>query len=95
MKVHIALLRATISIPEAHSLKDKRRVVKSLKDRTVNHMNVSVAEVGQQEVWNRAELAFVTVAAEKKVVEKRLSDIAQRLERNHEWVLLEVKTEFL
>ena len=93
--MHIALLRATISIPEAHSLKDKRRVVKSLKDRTVNQMNVSVAEVGQQDVWNRAELAFVTVAAEKKVVERRLSEIAQRLERNHEWVLLEVRTEFL
>ncbi len=93
--MHIALLRATISIPRAHSLKDKRRVVKSLKDRTVNKMNVSVAEVGQQDVWNRAELAFVTVAAEKKVVEKRLSDIAQRLERNHDWVLLEVRTEFL
>jgi len=93
--MHIALLRAVISIPESHSLKDKRRVVKSLKDRTVNHMNVSVAEVGQQEVWNRAELAFVTVAAEKKVVEKRLSDIAQRLERNYDWVLLEVRTEFL
>ena len=93
--VHIALLRATLSIPEAHSLKDKRRVVKSLKDRTVNHMNVSVAEVGQQEVWNRAELAFVTVAAEKKVVERRMSEIMGRLEENHEWVLIEVKTEFL
>ena len=93
--MHIALLSAVISIPEAHSLKDKRRVVKSLKDRTVSHMNVSVAEVGQQEVWNRAELAFVTVAAEKKVVERRLSEIAQRLERNHDWVLLEIRTEFL
>ncbi len=93
--MHIALLRAAISIPEAHSLKDKRRVVKSLKDRTVNHMNVSVAEVGQQEVWNRAELAFVTVAAEKKVVERRLSEIMERLENGHDWVLMEVGTEFL
>jgi len=93
--VHIALLRATISIPEAYSLKDKRRVVKSLKDRTVNHMNVSVAEVGQQEVWNRAELAFVTVAAEKKVVERRLSEIAERLEANHDWILMEINTEFI
>jgi len=93
--MHIALLRATISIPEAYSLKDKRRVVKSLKDRTVNHMNVSVAEVGQQEVWNRAELAFVTVAAEKKVVERRLSEIAERLEANHDWILMEINTEFI
>ncbi len=53
----IALLRATIAIPEARSLKDKRRVIKSLKDSTVSQMTVSVAEVGQQDVWNRAELA--------------------------------------
>ena len=52
--MHIALLQATLSIPEAHSLKDKRRVIKSLKDRITNQMNVSVAEVGQQDVWNRA-----------------------------------------
>jgi uncharacterized protein YlxP (DUF503 family) len=93
--MHIGLLQAALSIPDAYSLKDKRRVIKSLKDRVVNKMNVSVAEVGQQEVWNRAELAFVTVAAEKSVVEKRLSDISKRLEQNHEWVLLEIKTEFL
>ncbi len=93
--MHIALLRAAISIPEAYSLKDKRRVVKSLKDRTVANMNVAVAEVGDQELWNRAELAFITVAAEKKVVEQRLSQIAERLERNSEWVLMEMKIEFL
>jgi len=93
--MHIALLRAAISIPEARRLKDQRRGVKALTGRTVNPLNGSVAEVSQQEVWNRAELAFVTVAAEKKVVEKRLSDIAQRLERNHDWVLLELRTEFL
>jgi uncharacterized protein YlxP (DUF503 family) len=93
--MHIGLLQAALSIPEAYSLKDKRRVIKSLKDRVVNKMNVSVAEVGQQEVWNRAELAFVTVAAEKNVVDKRMSKIAERLEQNHEWVLLDMKTEFL
>jgi uncharacterized protein YlxP (DUF503 family) len=93
--MHIGLLQAALSIPDAYSLKDKRRVIKSLKDRVVNKMNISVAEIGQQEVWNRAELAFVTVAAEKSVVEKRLSEISKRLEQNHEWVLLELKTEFL
>ena len=93
--MHIALLRVVLDIPEAYSLKDKRRVIKSLKDRVAGQMNVSVAEVGQQEVWNRAELAFITVAAEKKVVERRLSEIAGRLERGHGWVLLELKTEEL
>jgi uncharacterized protein YlxP (DUF503 family) len=93
--MHIGLLQAALSIPDAYSLKDKRRVIKSLKDRVVSKMNVSVAEVGRQEVWNRAELAFVTVAAEKTVVEKRLSEITQRLEQNQDWILLEMKTEFL
>ena len=89
------MLQAVIDIPGSNSLKDKRRVVKSLKDSTVNRMNVSVAEVGQHDVWNRAELAFVTVAAEKKVVEKRISQIIERLENGHDWLLLEVKTEML
>lgn len=93
--MHIALLRAVLSIPEARSLKDKRRVLKSLKDRTLKHMNVSVAEVGQQEVWNRAELAFTTVAAEKSVTEKRLAAILKLLETGGDWVLMEVKTERL
>ncbi len=55
--MHIVLLQTTISIPQVRSLKEKRRVIKSMKDRTVSQMNVSVAEVDQQEVWNRAELA--------------------------------------
>ena len=93
--MHIALLQAVIDIPGSNSLKDKRRVVKSLKDSTVSRMNVSVAEVGQHDIWNRAELAFVTVAAEKNVVEKRLSQIIERLENGRDWLLLEVKTEYL
>lgn len=93
--MHIVLLRAVIDIPEAHSLKAKRRVVKSLKDRTVARMNVAVAEVGQQEMWNRAELAFVTVAAEKQVAEQRVAKIMRNLESGSDWLLLEVKTEWL
>ncbi|MCK4579178.1 MAG: DUF503 domain-containing protein [Candidatus Marinimicrobia bacterium] len=91
--MHIALLRAIIDIPDAHNLKDKRAVVRSIKDRVTKHMNVSVAEVGQHDVWNRAELAFVTVAAEKEVVEKRVSAVNTLLEEGRDWVLLEVKVE--
>lgn len=93
--MHIILLRAHIDIPGAHSLKEKRRVVKSLKESTVARMNVSVAEVGQHEIWNRAELAFITVAAESDVVDKRVSKIIHRLETGSDWILLEVKTEKL
>ncbi|NLB56179.1 MAG: DUF503 domain-containing protein [Lentisphaerae bacterium] len=91
----IGLLEAKINIPGARSLKDKRRVVRSLKDRINNRMNVSVAEVGSQEIWRSAELAFVTVAAEQKIVQQRLSELIKILEFNANFLLVDLHTEFL
>lgn len=47
----IGLLEARLSLPGARSLKNKRQVIKSLKDRTRQRVNVSVAEVAHQDVW--------------------------------------------
>lgn len=88
----IGLLQARINIPEARSLKDKRRVVRSLKDRILNRMNVSVAEVGSQDLWQVAELAFVTVAAEQGQVQERLSDLSALIESDPRYVLLDLHT---
>jgi uncharacterized protein YlxP (DUF503 family) len=51
----IGLVTATVSIPEAQSLKDKRSVLRSLKDRVAGRMNVSVAEVGKQDLVETTE----------------------------------------
>ena len=91
----IGLVTATLAIPESRSLKDKRAVLRSLKDRAVNKMNVSVAEVGQQDSWKSAELAFVTVAAESDVVQKRISDISSFLRSDPRYTLVTLHTEML
>jgi len=91
----IGLLEARISIPESRSLKDKRMVLRSLKDRAVLKMNVSVAEVDDQDLWQAASLAFVTVAAQKDVVEKRLAEISDYLRSDPRYVLLDVQTAWL
>ena len=91
----IGLLEARISIPESRSLKDKRMVLRSLKDRAVLKMNVSVAEVDDQDLWQAASLAFVTVAAHKDVVEQRLSEISSYLRSDPRYVLLDVQTALL
>jgi uncharacterized protein len=91
----IGLLTATITIPESRSLKDKRAVLRSLKDRIMNHHNVSVAEVGRQDVWQASDLAFVTVAAEKDVVEKRMSALSEILRGSPFFVLTVLHTELL
>ncbi len=88
----IGLLQIRISLPEARSLKDKRRVVRSLKDRIVHRMNVSAAEVGCQEAWQTAELAFVTVAAESACVQERLAELSARVRSDPRYVLLDLHT---
>ena len=91
----IGCLQAKLSIPAARSLKDKRMVLRSLKDRLMNKMNVSVAEVDLQDVWKSAILAVVTVAAEKETVEHRLSDVSEFIRSNPEIVLVDIMTEVL
>ncbi|MBM4144402.1 MAG: DUF503 domain-containing protein [Lentisphaerae bacterium] len=91
----IGLLTATLSIPESRSLKDKRSVIRSLKDRVLNEMNMSVAEVGRQDARQFAELAFVTVAADRVTVDRRLSALTERLRGNPRHVLLDIHTEML
>jgi uncharacterized protein len=91
----IGLVTARLSIPEAQSLKDKRSVLKSLKDRIRNQMNVSIAEVGAQDSWKTAELAIVTVAAESSIVQSRVSEVSSFLRSNPRYVLMDLHTEML
>lgn len=91
----IGCLQAKISIPAAQSLKDKRMVLRSLKDRMQNRMNISVAEVDLQDVWKSAILAVVTVAAEKETVERRMSDVGEFIRSNPEVVLMDIMTEVM
>jgi uncharacterized protein YlxP (DUF503 family) len=53
-----------LSLPECRSLKEKRRVVKSLKERLQARFRVSVAETGYQDVWTRAEITAAVVASD-------------------------------
>ena len=73
----IGLLTLDILIPGARSLKDKRRVVKSLKDRIRNRYNASVAEVEFLDEWRRARVAVCVVARESRFANTQLNGIAR------------------
>ncbi len=60
----IGLLQFSLHIDGAESLKDKRRVVKSLKDKLHREHLVSVAEVGDLQIWNRASMGLAAVSAD-------------------------------
>lgn len=71
----IGVLTLEIHIEHAHSLKDKRSVVKGLKDRLRSRHNVSVAEIDYQDTWQRALVAAVTVSPDRGFVEKVLQAV--------------------
>ena len=73
----IAAITLELRIDHAQSLKDKRQVVKSLKDRIRERFNVAVAEIADQDLWQRGVVAAVTVASARSVAE----DTAERVER--------------
>jgi uncharacterized protein YlxP (DUF503 family) len=77
----IALLTLDVHIPEAHSLKDKRMVVRRLKDRLRSNFNVSVSEVEHQELWQRSQISVVTVGSDDSSVRQTLENALRDAER--------------
>jgi uncharacterized protein len=77
----IALLTLDIHIPHAHSLKDKRMILRSLKDRLRGKFNVSVSEVDHQDLWQRAQVGVVTVGSDETFLQKVLQEASEEAER--------------
>jgi uncharacterized protein len=68
----IGVISWELEILGAHSLKEKRSVVKGLKDRLHDRFNISVAETAHQDVWQRAELSACVMASDRKVADSVL-----------------------
>lgn len=77
----IGLLTLEIHILDAQSLKDKRQVLRSLKDRLRAHYNVAVAELEHQDSWQRSRIGVVTISGDVGYLEKSLAEIAAESER--------------
>ena len=82
----IAFLTLELSIEAAHSLKDKRQVVRSLKDRLRSHFNVSVAELEPSNLWNRATIGVVSISDSRDYLDglmKNVERAATRIANNN------------
>jgi uncharacterized protein len=73
----IGVITWELEIIGCQSLKEKRSVVKSLKDRLHDRFNISVAETAHQDVWQRTELTACVVAGERKIAESVLQSADQ------------------
>ena len=71
----VGTLKLRFVLRESHSLKDKRRVLKSLKDTLSNRFNVAVAETDEQDVWQTAQLGIATVGTDSPFVQSVLTNV--------------------
>jgi len=91
----IGSLTVDIEVPESQSLKDKRHVVRSLVESIRGKFNVSAAEVGNLELWQRATLAFVIVANDRVFVEQVLSKVESTIESEPRCRIIDSETELI
>lgn len=78
----IALLTLDIHLPDAHSLKDKRMVVRRVKDRLRSKFNVAASEVDHQDLWQRSQISVVTVGPDENYLLEMLRMAADEAERS-------------
>ena len=89
----IGVCTVVLHIPGSESLKDKRRAVKSLKDRLHNEYNLSVAEVGDLELWQRATLGLAVVSDDASFCDQVLAKAVDFIRRDNGVELLDYTTE--
>ena len=90
----IAVLSIELFIPHSQSLKDKRMVLRSIKDR-LKKFNVAVAEVEHQDTWQRAGLGVVAISTTSDHVDRELAAVADEIERVEPGLITRTEIEFL
>jgi uncharacterized protein YlxP (DUF503 family) len=94
--VIVGVCHLIIEIPEAHSLKDKRHVVKSLTNRVTARFNVSIAEVDDLDLWGSAGIGIVAVSNSARHVDDTLNTVLRFVEDNlRDGFLADVHTEIM
>jgi hypothetical protein len=85
--VVVGLLQVELTIPSADSLKAKRMVLRSLKDRIRKNFNVSIAEVEDNDQWQSAVLAVALVSNDKRFANQVLSKVVDFIESSRDLVV--------
>lgn len=91
----IGICTCEIFIFNANSLKSKRSVVKSIIEKSKNRFNISIAEVGDNDKWQKSIIAFSTISNEQKVVEENMDKVINFFDSYSEIEIISIKRELL
>jgi uncharacterized protein YlxP (DUF503 family) len=73
----VGIARLTLFLPEVHSLKEKRTVLRRVKDRARQKFNLAIAEVGENDLWQRAVLGVAVLGSGRRFVESALDEVVR------------------
>ena len=71
-----------LSLPESFSLKDKRRIMNSVKQRLRNRFNLAVIEINPDSAWNQGQIGFVCVGEDEMTVKRLIEQIGRFVEED-------------
>jgi uncharacterized protein YlxP (DUF503 family) len=92
--MHLATTTWDLHLPACHSLKEKRSVLKPLTNGLRRTLNVSVAETGHQDTWQRAEIVCAAVGSARSVVEETLREADRLVEETDGIRIMDAVTEY-
>ncbi len=73
----VGLARLTLFLPDVHSLKEKRMVLRRVKDRAQQKFNLAIAEVGENDLWQRALIGVAVIGSGRRFVESALDEVVR------------------
>ena len=91
----VGICRIELHIPESNSLKAKRQIVKGIKDRIKNKFNVSIAEVDNNDLWQRTSLGVSMVSNDKQFVKQVLCSVVDKINQENRAIILDHSLEFV
>ena len=77
----VGLLTLEIHLPYSHSLKEKRAVLRKIRDRLRSRFNVAVAELDHRDVWQVATIGVVSISDSRQLLDTVLHDVLRESER--------------
>lgn len=88
-------MRINLLAKSVHSLKEKRRIVSSIKEKLRNKFNISIIESDHQDIWQKIEISIAILTGTKAIAGKIFDQCEEHIFSNYPVEILNVKIEYL
>jgi uncharacterized protein YlxP (DUF503 family) len=95
MEMVIGICQLDFRIPENHSLKGKRHIIRKLIDRVRHRFNVAISEVGDNDLWQKAQIGICAVGNDRRHINSSLDKVIDFIDKMHLVEMLRTEIEIL